>query len=167
MKTKLFKFSIQATAFILFVLFAFKTQAQTSFSGEWKRNDDKTIVEGLSQNSVPVTLSITQDNNTLTIKGANSNGQGQTSSYTDVLKFDGSVSERMTYTNKKKLSSISWSPDKKELTQYSTYKNEDGTTDQTIKQTFSLTDGGKTLKVSAENTFGGNTYKMEEIFDKQ
>ncbi|MDB5141648.1 MAG: hypothetical protein JWQ66_361 [Mucilaginibacter sp.] len=156
-----------ATTFTVILLLTINANAQGNFSGNWKRNDDKTIVEGLSINSLPISLEIAQDTKSVNIKRTSKNGQGEASSYTDLLKFDGSTADVTTPSKLKRTSSATWSADKKELTQYYTAKDDQGNIKQTGKQTFSLIDSGKTLKVVAELHFEDKTFNAEEIFDKQ
>jgi len=164
MKTKL---STIITTVILFFLTA-AASAQTNFSGTWKRNNEKTDAGGLSINSVVSTMQITQDSNTLTIKGTNKNSNGEElSSYTDVLKLDGTPSERITNANQKKQMSVKWSVDKKQLTQSSIYKDEQRNVVQTVKLTFNLSEDGKMLRVLDERNFDEKSFQLQDVFDKQ
>lgn len=151
-----------------FIIIDAAAQSQPiNFSGNWNRNNEKTDAGGLSINSVALKLEISQDNNTITIKGTQKNGKGEISTYTDELKLDGSKSERKAGANQKKYMNVSWSADKKELTETATYKDEQGNVTQVFKQSFSLTNDGKTLKVVDERTFDGQTYQLQCVFDKQ
>jgi hypothetical protein len=148
-------------------LFAEGASAQTNFTGIWKRNNDKTDAGDFSINSVAAKLEINQDKATFTLKGTNINGAGETSTYTDVIKLDGSTAERATSTGQKKTMALQWSADKKELIENATYKDDQGNVVQALKETYTLSADGKTLRILDERTFDGQTHRLQEIFDKQ
>jgi hypothetical protein len=166
MKKTILKTLTNLSAILLLTL---TVHAQSNFSGNWKRNDQETdaIANGLSLNLVPTNLVITQDAQTITIKRTAVNGQG-TSTYSETIKFDGSKAEMTTPSNNKKSSTVTWSADKNQLTQQSTYKDKDGATTQSSKLIFQLTEGGKVLKIIADLDYGGgNAFLIQEYFDKQ
>lgn len=167
MKKSIVKPSILVIITALFFLITNSATAQTNFSGSWKRNDNKTVIQGISINSVPAKLEIKQDGSSISIKRMSVNGQGAESSYTEAMKYDSSTSEVITPSKLKRSSSVNWSGDKMQLIQTSTSKDDQGQIKQTAKQTYSLIDGGKTLKVTAELNFEGQAVKAEEYFDKQ
>lgn len=158
--------TITITVILFFLATTVLAQA-TNFSGTWKRNDNQTDAGGLSINSVSASLEIIQDKGVITIKGTNKNGAGEVSNYTDVLKLDGSETERKAGVDQKKLMSVKRSPNGKQLISSSTYKDGQGTVTNSIKQTYSLSDDGKTLTVLDERNFDGQTYQLKDVFDKQ
>ena len=166
MKTTILK-TITGLTVILSLFITLDVNAQTNFSGTWKRNDDETIVEGLSLNSIPITLVVSQDANALSVKRNSRNGQGDESSYIDVLKFDSGTSEVITPSKLKRISGATWSADKKQLTQSFTSKDDQGNIQQSGKQIFCLSDDGKKLKVIVKLHYGDREFEGEEIFDKQ
>jgi len=164
MKTsKILTIAITLMGALIFV----NASAQTNISGTWKRNDNKTDAGGLSINSVATSLEIIQDKSTVIVKGTNKNSAGEVSTYTDILKLDGNSTERKAGADRTKSITAKWSADGKSLTESATYKDEQGNVTQTIKQTFALSDDGKTLRITDERNFDGQAVALNEIFDKQ
>src|ERR1700754_1415014 len=90
-------------------LFYNVANAQTNFAGKWARNDDESNANGISINSIPAMLEISQDATGLTIKRTSRNGSGVVNSYTEALKFDGSTSETITPSKLKRSATVKWS----------------------------------------------------------
>jgi hypothetical protein len=141
--------------------------AQTSFTGTWKRNNDKTDAGDISINSVAAKLEISQDKTTFTVEGTNINGAGEISTFIDVIKLDGSIAERITSTGQKKSIVLQWSADKKELIEKATYKDDQDNIVQSYKDTYILSEDGRTLRILEERTFDGSIHQMQDIFDKE
>ena len=169
MKKLTLKKSITPLAFAIILFSVISTaKAQTSnFTGTWRRNDTQSNAGGISINSVPVSLEISQDAKSIAIKRTSKNGQGEVTSYTEQLTFDKKVAETITPSQLKRSSSILWSDDHKQLIENSTSRDDNNVIKQIAKQTFSLDSEGKVLKVLVELTINDQTVKMEQIFDKQ
>jgi hypothetical protein len=114
-----------------------------------------------------VTLDITQDGTVLTIKRISRNGADEVTSYTEVLKFDGSPSEIITPSKLKRSATFKWSADKNSFTESFVSKDEQGNVVQSGTQIFSLDNNGKTLKVEASQSYDGKDARFDEVFDKQ
>lgn len=152
---------------ITLLLNCFGAFAQSKFTGAWNRNDHQTETDGLSINSVPVTLEITQAAGAITIKRTSVNGSGTSSSYMEVLKTDGSTSEIVTPSKLKRTATLQWPADHSAFTETYTARDDKGTIQQSGKQTFTLSTDGKTLKITAEQNYGDEHYTLEETYDKQ
>ena len=144
-----------------------KSFAQTTnFSGTWKRNDEKTKAEGVDIGSLPQLIKIRQDSHSITINRIAVQSQDEKSGYTEVLKFDGSATETITPSKLKRRAVIK-SSDQKGFTETYTSKDDQDSVKQTCKQTWILSDDGKTLTILADLTVGDSTFQMNETYDKQ
>jgi hypothetical protein len=164
------KISIKIMMALLILLVHFSTSdAQPiDFSGTWKRNDNKTkLADGLSTNSVPISMLIKQDVNSIKIERTNKNGNGMITSYSVVLKFDGSSTDIITPSKLRRSSTSQWSADHRYLLEKAVSRDDQGNVKQTYKYTYMLEDGGKSLKITASLDAGEQTYELTEVFDKQ
>ncbi|HEY8929819.1 MAG TPA: hypothetical protein VIM55_11540 [Mucilaginibacter sp.] len=134
-------------------------------SGFWNRNNTKSDVGGTSFNNIPRTVEIKQDKATISIKRTAVNAAGVTSSYTEVIKLNGDSSETMTPSKLIRKSSAEW--ESQVLVINSVSKDASGMIQQKARQSFSLDNGGKTLKIDAVQTYSGREIHLIEVFDKQ
>src|ERR1700761_2564676 len=141
-------------------LFFNAASAQTNFSGKWARNDGESNANGISINSIPTMLEISQDATGLSIKRTSRNGSGVVNSYTEVLKFDGSTSETITPSKLKRIATVKWSADKTSLTENFVSKDDQGNVMQSGIQVFTLDNNGKTLKVKASQDYDGQDTQL-------
>jgi len=138
------------------------------FSGNWIRNNEQCDADGLSINSIPAKIEISQSNNAISIKRTSVSGAGISSSYTEVLKFDGSSSETVTPAKLKRTAKIELRAGMAGFTETFTSKDEQGNEQQSGKQEFSLVNNGKGLKIEATQSYkDGTVAHLSEAFDKK
>ncbi|MDR6941364.1 hypothetical protein [Mucilaginibacter pocheonensis] len=150
------------------LLFSLTTLAQTTnFSGKWTRNDEKTIPgASSSMNSVPVSVEITQTNGMISLKRTSKHADGQVFTYSEDLKFDGSMAASQPIPNMHKQGRIAWSADKTAFVETADYIDDQGKHIQKAVENWALSDGGKTLTIDLTLTTGDGEYKLHEVFDK-
>lgn len=141
-------------------------QAQTNYTGKWRRNADQSDAGGLSPNSIPITVEISQDANTINIQSVVKDSKGDLHPSNDTLKMDGAVKTTIdNRTHGKRKSSVTWSADRGHFTYKITITGTDGTISQEWKEEFSLTkDGG--LEIDVEVMANNDSYTLKEVFDK-
>ncbi|MEJ0080819.1 MAG: hypothetical protein WDM78_07685 [Puia sp.] len=138
------------------------------FSGTWIRNSDKTDAGDLSMNSVPASLEIKQDNNSISIKRNSKNAQGEIFNYSEVLNFNGTAANSSPKANINKKATIKWSDDHKTLIVSADYS--DSTTGRAIQKTndtWSLSEDGKTMTITIVLNVNEQIHNLKEVFDKQ
>jgi hypothetical protein len=150
---------------ILFLALGLKAQ-KSDFSGTWIRNTDKCDAGNLSLNSIPVEITVIQNTGQIEIKRISKDYQGDTTQYSEKIKFDGTSATSVIRSNVNKKASIQWSPDQKGFTENAAYADDQGNTKQNAKETWVLTDNGKTLQILLTLTLNGQDYLLTEIFDK-
>jgi hypothetical protein len=137
-----------------------------NFSGAWKRNTEKCDPGTLSINSIPVSLDVVQIKNKIDIKRTSKNRLDSTFIYTETLGFDGSKAISVPKVGIKKTSSIQWTTDPNGFIDTADYTDDQGNLVQTIKETWTLEDGGNTLKILSLLFADGQTYHLTQIFEK-
>jgi hypothetical protein len=141
-------------------------QAQTNFSGKWKRNADQSDAGGLSTNSVPITVEINQDNSVFTFHSVVKDGKGELHPQDDTLKLNGAQKMTINAESKnKRTASAQWSADKKHLIYRVTSTDTSGKVLQDWKHDISLTAEGH-LEIDVDLNFEGADYTMKQVFDK-
>ena len=156
-----------ATAFIVCICTSGLKAQHSDFSGTWIRNTEKSDPGNLSLNSIPFSMTIKQTKKRIEITRDSKNGKGDSSSYTEKLSLDSSLSVTIIKTNLKKNSRMLWSSGKTDLHGYSEFVDESGNQVQTVTDTWILLDGRKTLQVNVNVTVHDQVYSMVELFDKQ
>lgn len=152
----------------LLLLCSYGAMAQSAnFSGKWTRNNEKTDPgAGSSINSVPVSVEVSQADNKISITRTSKHADGKVFTYTESLSFDGSVTSSVPIPNLNKKAKISWSADKAGMVETADYTSEQGQPVQKATETWTLSDGGKTLTINLVLTAGDNVYNLHEVFDK-
>jgi hypothetical protein len=141
---------------------------QTNFTGNWVRDTDRTNVsEGLSVNSVPVSLAINQTSSGISIKRNSANGKGEAKSYTETLSFNGSATETNPPSGLKKKASLQWAADQKTFVENASFTNNQGEGVQSNTETWSLSADGKTLTINIVIKSPDQQFTAEEVFNKE
>ncbi len=161
--------TLKAQLFVITLLFAtpaLKAQ-QANFSGTWTRNTDKCDAGGLSINSVPVEISVKQDTGQIEIRRISKNYKGDTTEYTEKVKFGGTQVSSVIRSNLNKKASIQWLSDKKAFTERAAYADDKGNPKQTVQEIWDLDGAGNTLKIQMTLTSGGQDFQLIEVYDKK
>jgi len=142
--------------------------AQTNFSGKWNRNTDQSDSGDLSPNSVPITVTISQDKDQFAIRTVVRDGKGELHTVADNLRLDGTeninITESADKTNSTKSKvNVKWIDDKHLLYRRIVF-GKDGYPDQDWKETISIS--GNNLVIDVDVTNNGEGYHMKEVFDK-
>ena len=116
-----------ALALTLFLATALRAQ-KTDYSGTWTRNDAKcTMSETISLNSIPVQVQVTQLKNGIEITRISKNRQGETSTYSETLSLDSTLSSSVAIRpNVNKQSAMKWNDDHKGLQETAQYADDKG-----------------------------------------
>jgi hypothetical protein len=139
----------------------------TSFSGNWLRNTEKSNPGELSINSIPVSIEVSQSDKTIRIKRTSKNRLGETTISIELINCDGSLAESSPTPNLKKTASIQWLTDQRSFIETASYQDNHGSEVQKIKETWNLMNENKTLHLSTVIELDGQTFNLEEIYDKQ
>lgn len=139
-------------------------QAQTNFTGNWKRNDAQSDAGGLSFNSVPVTVTITQDADQIQIQSVVRDGKGELHKTNEALPFNSPGNVRIFEgTNTKEKTSVKWVDDK-HLLYRTIITGPDGNPSQDARETLCM--NGDRLEIDVELLYDGENYSLKEAFDK-
>jgi len=157
------------TCIVILLLSAFTASAQKAdFSGKWSRDTDRTTLgESLSINSVPVLLEVSQTTDAISITHHSVNGKGESHAYNETIRFGGSPATVAVTPNLNKSSALHWSADQKSFTDVATFTDAQGNPSQKNTQTWSLSDGGKTLTIHAVIESDGQTFTADEVFNRE
>jgi hypothetical protein len=151
----------------IFAAYGLKAQQPINFTGIWLRNNENCDAGSLSINSIPVQLSVKQSSSQLEVKRLSKNAQGDSTSYIEKVKFDGSLATSPVKTNLNKSATIAWSGDHKQLTETANYTDGQGNPMQKSKENWSLSADGKMLTIQTIILADGKDYQLTEVFDKQ
>ncbi|HZY35564.1 MAG TPA: hypothetical protein VFE53_02885 [Mucilaginibacter sp.] len=163
---KLTKMKIKLLAIVLLLAATSIKAQQVDFSGNWTRNTKKCDAGDLSINSIPVGLSVKQDTRQITITRISKNYKGDTTAYMETLKSDGSSASTVIKSNLDKKANVSWSPDKKTLTETADYADDSGNPVQKAKELWALDDNGKTLQIQLTLMVNGQDHVLTEVYDR-
>lgn len=154
---------------ILLLLIATISNAQqpANFTGTWVRNTAKCDAGNLSINSIPVSISVDQNKNQLQIKRVSKSSPGDSTAYTEKIKFDGSSTTSLVKSNLNKSASVTWSSDHKQLIESSNYTDGQGNPVQKAKENWSLSEDSRTLTIQIIVIANGQDYELTEVFDKK
>ena len=152
-------------AFVFIV--SLNTQVQkVDFSGSWKLDRNKTDFGKLSENTVPIKVSINQTSDTILIDRFTKNSQDELHSYIERLPLNGNSIENMTNLYTKKIASIQLEDDAK-LTEIAQYINYSDNVRYKGIETWILSNAGNTLTVTREDKANGSSYFRKMVYDKQ
>jgi hypothetical protein len=154
------------TASFFFITIGLNAQ-QPDFTGTWTRNTDKCDAGGLSMNSVPVKLSVKQDPGQIEIRRISKSAMGDTTNYTEKIKFDGTTAFSVIRPNFNKKATIQWSTDQKGFIEQAAYMDDLNNPKQTAHEIWTYDEDGKSLKIQLTITLNGADHTLTEIFDKQ
>lgn len=144
-----------------------KAQQVTNFTGTWIRNTAKCDAGNLSINSVPIKIFVEQNKTQIQIKRISKTAQGDSTTYTEKLKFDASSAAALVKPNLNKSAVVAWSADNKKLTETSNYTDGQGNPVQKGKENWTLSVDGKTLTIQTILIANGQDYQLTEVFDKK
>ncbi|HTD99012.1 MAG TPA: hypothetical protein VK668_06975 [Mucilaginibacter sp.] len=150
-----------------FLVISLKAQQVTNFTGTWKRNTDKCDAGNLSVNSIPISISVEQSKSQIQIKRVSKSAQGDSTAYTEKIKFDDSSVTSGVKPNLNKSATVAWSIDQKQLIETANYTDGQGNPMQKVKENWSLSDDGKTLTIQTIILADGKDYQLTEVFDKK
>ena len=154
-----------APAFLL----AFTSKAdKANFSGDWKLNESKSDL-GRMANFATRTIKANQKDDAITISRTAPSFNGDDFTTTETLTFDGKEADSKLFGNSTKKANAKWSDDGQTLTiTYTLLLDFNGNTNE-IKgtETWSLSDGGKTLTVQNNSSSSFGDLATKSIFEKQ
>lgn len=158
------KFKILIIGILLPYTFAV-AQAQINISGSWKRNNELSDAGDLSLNTIPVAITIKQDE-LLIVEMTFKNGKGEISNSSDTLKVNGQPKTLINaQTKNQHVSSAQWSDSKAHLLFKQSTLDPAGKVLQEWAHDASLTADGR-LEIDLKLTDESNEYFLKEVFDK-
>jgi hypothetical protein len=170
MNTYPFK-KIASLLFLSVLLFAFRPVQilQTDFSGTWKLNENKSELGQFGARGVPSKIVIEQKADGISLTKTATSFQGEESTGTELLSFDGKESESLFLGTSKKKSALKWLADGKEMVISSNiaFEMQGQTIDISSVENWSLSADGKTISVSSKINTPQGEIATKSVFDKQ
>ncbi len=141
---------------------------QTNFSGEWKLNTDKSDL-GQMANFAVTSLKVDQANEAITIARTAPTFQGDESTTTETVTFDGKTSETKIFGESTKKSSIKWDESGKTFTLTFTLNLDFNGQQMVVEGTekWSLSDDGKILTLETNSTSDFGDMSTTAVYDKK
>ena len=170
MKTYPFKKTV-SLLFLAAVLFSFRPVQvfQTDFTGTWKLNENKSELGQFGGRGVPSKIVIDQRADVISFTKTAMNFQGEESTSTEAMTFDGKESESMVFGTSKKKSTLKWAADGKDMVISSNiaFDMNGQTFDISSVENWSLSADGKTITVSSKINTPQGEIATKSVFDKQ
>ncbi len=145
---------------------------KANYSGTWTLNASKSNFGEQPGRGGPrmgaATLTVTQEGNDMTIERLSQRRDGQEFKTTEKLTLDGKVSENQAFNGTRK-STASYSSDGKTLTISSTlrFEREGQVVERNSTDTWTLSDGGKTLTIVTTASTPRGERKITTVYDKK
>jgi len=170
MKTYSFK-KITSLLFLSAALFSFRPAYvfQTDFTGTWKLNENKSELGQFGARGVPSKIVIEQKTDAISFAKTATNFQGEESTNTETMTFDGKESESLLFGTSKKKSILKWSADGNEMVISSNiaFEMQGQTFDISSVENWGLSADGKTITVSSKINTPQGEIATKSVFDKQ
>jgi hypothetical protein len=150
-------------------LFSFNIKAdRANFSGDWSLNESKSDL-GQFANYAPRKIKIDQKDDAITISKTAPSFNGDDLTTTETLSFDGKETESTVFGTSKRKASAKWSDDGQTLAiTYDLMLDFNGqTTEIKGTETFTLTDGGKTLTSQNNSTSSFGDIAAKGVYEKK
>lgn len=155
------------TIILLLTARGLKAQQVTNFTGSWVRNTEKCDTgDRVSIHVIPIRIVVDQGKEQTIITRTAVRKNGDTSSYTEKVKFDGSAGNSIVNPGLNKHSSGAWSADHKKYIETADYADDQGKPIQKVKETWALSEDGKVLTIEAMLVINDSDYETTEVFDK-
>ena len=157
-----------ATVFLL--SFTYKP-APINFSGSWKLNEGKSELGDFGARTAAKRIKIEQKDNAITIDRVVTNRDGEETTRTETLTFDGKATESAGgFGNSKRKSTAKWSADGSTLIiSYTITFDRDGQTNEfTGTESWTESSDGKTITLKTQSSRpGGGDTSTTAVYDKQ
>lgn len=143
-------------------------QAQkANFSGEWKLNEAKSNLGQFSR-MAPRKLKVDSQKDSLSVQRFATSPDGNETTYTEKLSFDGKETESTVFGNSKKKSTAKWSDDGQSLTVNSTivFERNGQSFEVKVVEVWKLAEDGKMLSLESTSTSQMGTNTTSLLFDK-
>lgn len=153
--------------FLVFITIGAKAQT-TNFSGKWTLDTGKTDFGQAPKFVISHALQVTQTSAGLMVDRTNLTTQGEEKHYMQQMTFDGKPSQTVTITGNNESDVLSWSADKANLVLAMNVTSTDSKPLAKFTETWSLTDGGKTLVIDRQvEQPDGFKYGIKGYYQKQ
>jgi hypothetical protein len=137
------------------------------FTGQWALNESKSEL-GESQGFAAIKLAVKQEGNTLTIERTRTGRDGEERTSSETLTMDGkeNVNEGE---NRTTTSVVTWSEDSTTLTIKSKreFSRNGETMEMNSTEVWTLTEGGKNLKIQSDSSSGMGERSATLVYEKQ
>ena len=142
---------------------------KTNFSGTWSLNEGKSEL-GQRGRFAARTIKTEQKADAISVSKTSPgfNG-GEDITVSETLSFDGKESETTVFGNSKRKSTLKWAGDGQSLTINSTtlFERDGQTSEFKSTETWTLTDGGKSLSIITVSSSSRGESTSKAIYDKQ
>lgn len=150
-------------------LFAFTTKPDhANFSGDWKLNKDKSDL-GQFADYATTSIKAVETNDSISISRTAPSFQGGENTTTETIPFDGKEAHSKLFGESTKTSTMKWSDDGQTFTiTYKLMLDFNGQqTEINGTETWSLSDGGKTLTLDSKSSSSFGDLSTKAIYEKQ
>jgi hypothetical protein len=159
---------IQLLAIIfIFAASGLKAQQSVNFTGTWLRSTEECDTSQISIHSIPISISVEQNKSQIQIHRIAQTENGDSTAYTENIKFDGSSATSLVKTNLHKSASITWSADHKQLTEIANYEDNQGNATHKLKESWSLSVDSKRLTTHIIMIINGKDYESTAVFRRK
>jgi hypothetical protein len=147
--------------------FSFKAD-RSNFSGSWKLNEGKSELGQFGAYATR-TIKVNQANDSIAIERTAPSFTGSDYTYKETLTYDSKQVENVLFDTNKKKSSGKWSDDGQAFTiTFTLYLDFNGQTNEINgTETWSLSDGGKTLVSHAKSSSSFGDSETKAVYEKQ
>ena len=143
---------------------------KTDYSGKWLLKIQESISGSLYENGVSKKMVVTQNNNNINIEKTTLGQDNNDIVTKETLFFDGKSFEAITASKRKKVITMKWDEDKKNLNVIAVLKNaiDNSKEDMKISDTWTLNSDGKLVFVrKSENYLNGEVWESRSIYEKE
>jgi hypothetical protein len=154
---------------VFLLSFSYKP-APINFSGSWKLNEGKSELGDFGARGAAKSIKVEQKDDAITINRVSTNRNGEETTRTETLTFDGKATESTGgFGNSKRKSTAKWSDDGKTLVvSYTiTFDRNGETTEISGTETWTESDDGQTITLKTHSSGGRGDINTTAVYDKQ
>jgi hypothetical protein len=168
MKELNLRYTIPIIVIIFLVIYSNNAEAQKpNFSGTWVLDSGKTDLSKISEKSMLVIrMKVSQTDDTVSVQRFSINHEGQTNSYIERLRSNGSNAESIVNMYVKKNSNISLDTNGQRLTEVAKYIDYRSKIDYASSEIWALTMAGNVLMIKDSVNVDGRIYSIQRVYNK-
>ena len=156
------------TMFVIFLTVNLYPADKADFSGEWVFNQGKSILDDFGTGFLPTRMAVIQSGNDLTVQKNIESEYDADLVLEDKLTLDGKEC-KSEFMNSPRTAAANWSVNGDTLFIHTkiSFQREGESSEMTLDEAWSLTDGGKVLSVKHASSSSWGERKITMVFDKK